>query len=63
MPMKANFEKWHHKKTIIEFKIYLYKQSEYSIEYSSQNMRYQIREQIDFATILYNKDCIGKVKF
>jgi hypothetical protein len=38
MPMmKANFEKWHHKKSaIIEFKILLVQAnfSEYSIEYS-----------------------------
>jgi hypothetical protein len=44
-------------------KSYLYKQILVSIRLNipSQNMRYQIREQIDFATILYNKDCIGKV--
>ena len=38
-------------------KSYLYKQILVSIRLNipSQNMRYQIREQIDFATILYNK--------
>ena len=38
-------------------KSYLYKQILVSIRLNipSQNMRYQLREQIDFATILYNK--------
>jgi hypothetical protein len=40
-----------------QFKIVLVQTnfSKYSIEYSESNMRYQLREQIDFASILYNK--------
>jgi hypothetical protein len=43
------------KSTIIELKSYLYKQVLVSIRLNipSQNIRYQLREQIDFAAILY----------
>jgi hypothetical protein len=44
-------------------KSYLYKQVLVSIRLNipSQNIRYQIREQIDFAAILYNKGYINRV--
>jgi hypothetical protein len=55
--MKSYFKKWNYQKsTIIELKI-VFVQTSFS-KYSnipSQNIRYQIREQIDFAAILYNK--------
>jgi hypothetical protein len=43
-------------------KSYLYKQILVSIRLNipSQNIRYQLREQIDFATILYIKGYIAK---
>jgi hypothetical protein len=56
--MKSYFKKWNYQKVqLSNLKSYLYKQVLVSIRLNipSQNIRYQIREQIDFAAILYNK--------
>jgi hypothetical protein len=58
---KTYIEKWCHKKVqLSNLKSYLYKQIPMSIRLNipSQNIRYQLREQIDFASILYNKRVI-----
>jgi hypothetical protein len=56
--MKSYFKSGIIKKVqLSNLKSYLYKQVLVSIRLNipSQNIRYQIREQIDFAAILYNK--------
>jgi hypothetical protein len=62
--MKSYFKKWNYQKVqLSNLKSYLYKQVLVSIRLNipSQNIRYQIREQIDFAAILYNRAYINRV--
>ena len=58
--LKAGFVK---KQQLSNLKAHLYKQILISLRLnpSHQNLRIQLREQLDFATILYHKDYINKV--